>query len=70
MVDPIKALTYWYHALKNGGTLIVAVPDEDLQLTIPLNIENKHAYKKPFLKTLFLLTGFTDIEVCNSKNGI
>ena len=70
MVDPIKALTYWYHALKTRCVLIVAVPDEDLQLTIPLNSQHIHAYTKPILNTLFCLTRLTYIELCYSKTGI
>lgn len=70
ITDPLQALTYWNHSLKLGGKLIIAVPDEELALTIPMNIEHKHAYTKKFLGSLMTVAGFSNIEVANSQNGV
>jgi GT2 family glycosyltransferase len=70
MTDPLQTLTHWYNALKNGGKLIIAVPDEDLGLTIPMNVEHKHAYTKKFLGSLMMIAGFKNIYHTDSKNAV
>lgn len=70
MTDPIETLKHWYNALNIGGQLIIAVPDEDLAITIPMNIEHKHAYTKPFLASLLEITGFKNIVLEDCKNGV
>ena len=70
MIDPIEVLRNWYKALKNFGTLIIAVPDEELGMTLVMNIEHRHAYTKKFLTSLFEFIGLKNIETFNTNNGI
>jgi GT2 family glycosyltransferase len=70
MIDPADALTNWKNALKSGGTLLVAVPNELISQTIPINKEHKHAFTPESLKRLMELTGFTEIEWYNPNNFI
>ena len=56
--------------MKNGGRLIIAVPNEELFRTIPVNREHKHAFTPAFLAKLLHVTGFTNIEWKDSGNGV
>lgn len=70
MLDPLEVLENWKQLLKPGGRLILALPDERLRPTIPLNIEHKHAYTPTFTKRLLEATGFKVIEGKDTKNGV
>ena len=70
MTNPLETLTHWNYALKPGGKLIVAVPDEEIALTIPMNVEHKHAFTKKFLSSLMRVAGFNDIQAADANNGI
>lgn len=70
MLNPIETLINWKRALKKGGKLIVAVPDDEQIISIPMNREHKHAYTKNFAKELFTTVGFSKIEVKDGKNHI
>jgi len=70
MTNPLSTLIHWYNALNIGGQLIIAVPDEDLAMTIPMNIEHKHAYTKLFLASLLEIIGFKNIVLEDPKNGV
>ena len=79
-VDTVDVLTKWKSKLKHGGKLIIAVPNEDLMQTIPLNGEHVHAFNPDSLKRIAELIGLkrTDFENTNegsfvsvfSRNGI
>ena len=70
MTDPLEALVHWREAMKKGGRLIIAVPNEELFRTIPVNREHKHAFTPAFLAKLLHVTGFTNIEWKDSGNGV
>lgn len=70
MIDPLEALVNWRDAMKKGGRLIIAVPNEELFRTIPVNREHKHAFTPAFLSKLLHVTGFTNIEAKDSGNGV
>ena len=70
MIDPVMTLKNWKTALKKGGRLILALPDEELYRTIPVNIEHVHAYTKESLKSLLDLVGFTVEEQLSGGNNI
>lgn len=70
MLDPLEALVNWRNALQKDGRLIIAVPNEELHNTIPMNREHKHAFTPQFLIKLLHVTGFKNIEVRDSGNGI
>ena len=48
-IDPIQAVQLWADMLKPGGQLIIAVPDETLCKSIPLNPDHTHAFTKDSL---------------------
>lgn len=70
MINPLEALSFWKDALKPGGKLIIAVPDERQKEGIPVNREHKHAFTPESLAYLLKTLGFTKIEEINSHNYI
>lgn len=69
-VDTISTLTKWKSILKPGGKLIIAVPNEYLNSTIPLNPEHVHAFTPDSLGNILHLLGFSKIDFCDSMNGV
>lgn len=69
-VDTLKTLRVWAKALKIGGRLIIAVPDEDVISGIPLNAEHLHAFTPKSLNSIMELIGFKTIQSKHSGNGI
>ncbi len=49
-VDALGAVLAWKKALKHGGRLIIAVPDQRIRNTIPMNWEHRHAWTPESLK--------------------
>lgn len=72
LIDPIKALKEWNRILKNGGRLILALPDENIGSTIPLNPEHVHAYTPETLNNLVttIFPSYKNIFLESIKNGI
>jgi hypothetical protein len=70
MTDPLEVLVNWKKALKKGGRLIIAVPNEELFRTLLVNKEHKHAFTPAFLYKLLHVTGFKDIEFIDSGNHV
>lgn len=70
MIDPFETLSYWNSILKTGGSLIIAVPDEDRIRTIPMNFEHKHAFTKDSLKNLLSKLGFVIKQIVDPENGV
>jgi|WetSurMetagenome_2_1015567.scaffolds.fasta_scaffold27322_4 GT2 family glycosyltransferase len=68
--DTIETLKNWKKVLKCQGKLIIAVPNNDLWDTIPVNIEHKHAFTPKNITSLFEIVGFKDIKIYDSQNGI
>jgi glycosyltransferase involved in cell wall biosynthesis len=69
-IDTVETLKNWKKVLKCEGKLIIAVPNNDLWDTIPVNIEHKHAFNPKNIKTLFETVGFKDINIYDSDNGV
>lgn len=69
MVDHVKAIKNWKKVIRKGGKLIVAVPDERITSTIPLNPEHCHAYSPESLKSLLEVCGFEEVNSESSNNG-
>lgn len=69
-VDSVKSLQQWRKVIKDGGKLIIAVPDERIIAGIPTNPEHVHAFSPESLKSLMELTGFKEIESHSTGNGI
>lgn len=68
--DPLNAVRNWKKSLRRGGRLIVAVPDEELMRTIPLNPEHKCAFTKTSLQRLMETEGYKTISIEDSGNYI
>ncbi len=69
-VDAIETLTNWNTALKVGGKLIVAVPNQDVINGIPMNQEHVHAFTPKSLKNLMNACGFAELTWTDPRNGI
>lgn len=70
LVDPVGAITAWSKVLKSNGKLILAVPNEDIGKTIPMNPEHVHVYTMDSLNNLMSLCGFRKIETIDTGNGV
>ncbi len=70
MLDPIKALKNWGSVVKAGGTLILAVPNQNIRNTIPMNYQHVHAYNPESLKTLMETLGWHTIDIVDPKNDV
>lgn len=69
-IDTAETLTHWNTILKVGGRLIIAVPNQDIIFSIPLNPEHVHAFTPGSLKKLAEFCGFKQIETKDPQNGI
>lgn len=69
-IDPIETLKNWNECLKIGGRIIIAVPNQSIINSIPLNPEHVHAYTPSSIKNMAELCGFKQIETRDPKNGI
>ena len=70
MVDPVKVLKQWGKVIKDGGRLIIAVPDQELNNTIPMNFQHVHAYTKDSLKTFMESLGWKTEAIEDTHNNI
>lgn len=81
MVDTVLAVQNWGKAIKHGGRMILAVPNEAIRRSIPLNYEHKHAFTPESLKRLMESQGWKTIDLkdggnflsfvgCFEKNGV
>ena len=70
VTDIAETLGYWKKALKPGGQLIVAVPDDTLVGSVPMNSEHVHAFTSKSLKNLMESLGWKTVSQQDSGNGI
>lgn len=70
MTDHLTVLVRWIEKLKKGGRLLLALPNEDWHLTIPMNLEHKNTYNPQSTFVLFTLLGLTNIQIHDSHNSI
>lgn len=70
IVNTVETLRNWNAVLKMDGRLIVAVPNQELRNTIPLNPEHVVGYTPDSLKAIMELCGFKQIETVDPHNGI
>jgi predicted SAM-dependent methyltransferase len=70
MVDAVGAVTSWKNALRHGGRLIVAVPNQEIRNSIPMNWEHRHAWTPNSLKKFMETLGMKTIDVLDPKNGV
>lgn len=69
-LDPIDALENWSRYLREGGRLIVAVPDEEAQASISLNPEHVHAFIAEFLGKCAASVGFLVVSLNRIEPGV
>lgn len=70
MINPVSTLKSWHKSLKTGGKLIIAVPDQTLLSTIPMNVEHVHAYIPESLCSLLEATGYKVVSQEHTGNHI
>lgn len=70
LIDSVTILRHWNSLLRQGGRLIVAVPNNEVANFIPLNIEHVHGFTKDSVKSLMETTGFKVIEQLDGGNEI
>lgn len=70
IVNSVQTLKNWAKVLKVGGRMIIAVPNQDIISSIPLNPEHVHAFTPESLKEIMELVGFKQIETVDPGNGI
>lgn len=70
ILDPILTLRQWKKVLKVGGKLVLALPNEEINRTIPMNFEHKHAYTQYSIGELLKISGFEVKEIIDPKNHI
>lgn len=69
-VNVIRAVTSWKNALRHGGRLIIAVPDQTLRNTIPLNWQHFHAFTPESLKLMMETIGMKTVDLLDAKNNV
>jgi len=68
--NEIKTLRNWGKVIRPGGKMIIAVPDEKVTKSIPLNPEHCRTYTQESLRDTLELLGFKEINSIQSKNGV
>lgn len=66
----IRTLKEWKRIIKPGGKLLIAVPDERITSSIPLNPEHLRCYSPESLKDTMEVIGFKEIKSQSSNNGV
>lgn len=69
-VDTVDTIREWSRILKVGGQMIIAVPNEHVTKSIPLNPEHVHAFTPDALKNIMELLEFKQLQWIDPKNGI
>lgn len=68
--NPIRVVSQWVKILKPGGRLIIAVPNQAIRNTIPMNPEHVTSFTPESLSDLMKLLGLGEIGIEDTKNGI
>lgn len=70
VVDPVDVLQKWIKKLKPDGRIVIALPDERIGMTIPMNPEHRHAYTPESFARLAKLIGINPVMTRQDYNGI
>lgn len=70
IVDTVDVVKDWHRVLRHGGKVIVAVPDEDLAHTIPMDFQHVRAFNSKSLKNQMESLGFKTVAIEDPKNGM
>lgn len=68
-LDTVDVLSKWKIKLKHGGRLVIAVPNEDILRSIPLNGEHVHAFNPVSLNRLAHLVGLKQVQFETTNEG-
>lgn len=68
-LHPVDTITEWKRALKHDGRLIIAVPNEEIMKTIPMNGEHVAAYTPRSLKSFMELLGLKLLHIEGTRGG-
>lgn len=69
-INSVKTIIEWKNKLKIGGKLLIAVPDERVTHSIPLNPEHCHSFTPESMKSLIEVCGLKEIKSQSSNNGV
>lgn len=61
-IDIAKTVEEWKRVVRIGGEIIIAVPDERITRSIPLNPEHCHAFTPESLKSFMILFDFEEVK--------
>lgn len=70
MVNSVGTIKKWKRIIRPGGKLIVAVPDEKVTQSIPLNQEHIHGFTRESMRDLMEVCGLREIKSESAKNGV
>jgi GT2 family glycosyltransferase/SAM-dependent methyltransferase len=70
LMDTTLVIQQWIKALKVGGKLIIAVPNNGRILSIPMNYEHCHGWNPEALRHLLEVLGVKVVEQIDPENGI
>lgn len=68
--NTLKTIRNWKKVLRVGGKLIVAVPDEKVTRSIPLNPEHCTSFTQESLRDLMEACGFKEVKSESANNGV
>ena len=68
--NELKTLRNWKRVVRPGGKIIIAVPDEKVTKSIPLNPEHLRCYTQENLKDTMELLGFKELKSESANNGV
>jgi O-antigen biosynthesis protein len=70
LINPISVLKEWDRVIKPGGKLIIAVPNQEIRNTIPMNYQHLIAFTPESLRTLMETLGWHQEITEDPKNDI
>lgn len=68
--NPVKAIGLWGDALKKTGRMIIAVPNQALRNTIPMNWQHVNSYTPESLSALMSVLGWETVEMRDAENTV
>ncbi len=69
-LDTLITLAEWSRIIKKGGQLIIAVPNENIADSIPLNPEHLHAFTPESLTNLGYANGLKPVKAIEGYNSV
>lgn len=70
LMDSVTILRHWRSLLREKGRLIIAVPNNAIHLSIPMNPEHVHGFSPESMRSLLEVCGFNVIEQLDGGNTI